>query len=155
MLCLIAGVRRRGRTAEARRKGEAMPHNGGRDMKRNFVSYLALAQGAFYIVTGVWPLVSIGSFQKVTGPKTDLWLVKTAGVLITAIGGMLMMAGLRRTVQPEVPVLGAGAAAGLTAIDVIYVAKGRIAWVYLLDALVEVVLIAAWLWAWQGREQGE
>ena len=132
-----------------------MPHNKGHDRTRGFVSYLALAQGAFYIVTGVWPLVSIGSFQKVTGPKTDLWLVKTAGVLITVIGGVLTMAGLRRTVQPEVPVLGAGAAVGLTAIDVIYVAKGRIARVYLLDALTEVVLIAAWLWAWQERRKGE
>ncbi len=131
-----------------------MPHNDGLAQRRNPVSYLALAQGAFYIATGVWPLVSIGSFQKVTGPKTDLWLVKTAGVLITAIGGVLMMAGLRRTMQPEIPVLGAGAAAGLTAIDVIYVAKGRIARVYLLDALAEVTLIAAWLLAWRGRDQG-
>jgi hypothetical protein len=33
-------------------------------------------------MTGLWPLVSIGTFQQVTGPKTDLWLVKTVGVLI-------------------------------------------------------------------------
>ncbi len=132
-----------------------MPHNDGLEKRHTLVSYLAVAQGIFYIVTGVWPLVSIGSFQRVTGPKTDLWLVKTAGVLITAIGGVLTMAGLRRTVQPEIPVLGAGAAAGLTAIDVIYVAKGRIARVYLLDALAEVVLIAAWLFAWRGRDEGD
>ncbi len=132
-----------------------MPHNDGLEKRHTLVSYLAVAQGIFYIVTGVWPLVSIGSFQRVTGPKTDLWLVKTAGVLITAIGGVLTMAGLRRTVQPEIPVLGAGAAAGLTAIDVIYVAKGRIASVYLLDALAEVALIAAWLFAWREQDKSE
>ena len=32
---------------------------------------LAYAQGGFYLVTGIWPLVSIGSFQRVTGPKVD------------------------------------------------------------------------------------
>ena len=113
--------------------------------RRPAVRYLALGQGIFYILTGVWPLVGIGTFQKVTGPKTDLWLVKTAGVLITVIGGVLTMAGLRRNMQPEMPVLGAGAAAGLTAIDVVYVAKGRISRVYLLDALAEIGLIIAWL----------
>lgn len=51
---------------------------------------LALAQGAFYLATGIWPLVSMRTFERVTGPKTDKWLVKTAGVLITAIGGALM-----------------------------------------------------------------
>jgi 8-oxo-dGTP pyrophosphatase MutT (NUDIX family) len=47
----------------------------------------------FYLLTGIWPLLHIQSFQSVTGPKTDLWLVKTAGVLITVIGAVLMMAG--------------------------------------------------------------
>ena len=47
---------------------------------------LALLQGIFYVATGVWPLIDIVSFQVVTGPKTDLWLVKTVGVLVTVIG---------------------------------------------------------------------
>jgi hypothetical protein len=41
-----------------------------------------LAQGIFYLLTGIWPLVSTNTFQKVTGPKQDLWLVRTAGVWI-------------------------------------------------------------------------
>ena len=46
---------------------------------------LALAQGAYYLLTGVWPLVSIGTFQRLTGPKADRWLVKTVGVLVGAL----------------------------------------------------------------------
>ena len=49
-------------------------------------NYISLAQGLFYFLTGVWALVSIDTFQKVTGPKTDLWLVKTVGVLFRVIG---------------------------------------------------------------------
>ncbi|MFL5801584.1 MAG: hypothetical protein ACJ8CR_07555 [Roseiflexaceae bacterium] len=106
---------------------------------------LALVQGLFYIVTGVWLLLSIRCFEWVTGPKTDRWLVKTAGVLITAIGAALTMAGLRRSVTGELRLLAISSALGLTGIDVIYVARGRIAKIYLLDAVVELALVVAWL----------
>jgi hypothetical protein len=112
---------------------------------------VALGQAVFYIVTGIWPLISIDTFQKVTGPKTDLWLVKTAGVLITAIGLALGLAGLRRQQPPEAALLGVASAAGLTAIDVVYVQRGRISPVYLLDAVAEVGIILAWAVAWVNK----
>jgi hypothetical protein len=105
---------------------------------------VALAQGVFYLVTGVWPLVSIRSFEMVTGPKADRWLVKTAGVLITAIGAALTLAGWRRRVTPEMRLLAICSALGLTGIDVVYVRRGRISKVYLLDALAELGLVGAW-----------
>jgi hypothetical protein len=122
-----------------------------RAKRQELISAVALGQAAYYVVTGVWPLVSINTFQKVTGPKTDTWLVKTAGVLITSIGSVLAVAGLRKTDGPEIPLLAVSSAAGLTGIDVIYVAKGRISPVYLLDALAEVMLIVAWGFAWVKR----
>ena len=33
---------------------------------------VALVQGIFYFLTGIWPLLSMETFLKVTGPKTDL-----------------------------------------------------------------------------------
>jgi hypothetical protein len=117
--------------------------------KLNSLHLLSLAQGLFYFITGVWPLVSIGSFQKVTGPKTDLWLVKTTGVLISVIGVVLLVAGFRRREGPEIPLLAVGSAAGLTGIDVVYVAKKRISPIYLLDALVELGLIGWWAFTWK------
>jgi len=107
---------------------------------------LAMVQGIYYLITGIWPLLHLPSFEKVSGPKTDKWLVRTVGVLITAIGAVLCLAAARRKplAEPEIPTLAVGSAAGLTAIDVIYVAKGRISPIYLLDALLEIVLMAAW-----------
>src|SRR5215217_2358528 len=78
---------------------------------------IALAQGSFYLVTGIWPLVSIRSFEAVTGPKADRWLVKTAGVLIMAIGAALTLAGRRKSVTPEMRLLAVGSALGLIGID--------------------------------------
>ena len=112
--------------------------------RSTLVRYLSLAQGAYYVITGVWPLVSIRTFQKVTGPKTDLWLVKTVGVVVGVIGGVLAVAGLRRQTAPEIPLLAVGSAAGLAGIDIVYVAKKRISSIYLLDAAAELLLIAGW-----------
>lgn len=106
---------------------------------------LCIGQGLFYVGTGVWPLLSIDTFQMVTGPKTDLWLVNTVGVLVTVLGVVLLAAAWRREFPPEVPLLAIGAATALTGIDVVYTARGVILPVYLLDAAAESVLILLWL----------
>ena len=115
----------------------------------NSLRVLALGQGLYYLATGVWPLVHMRSFEAITGPKTDRWLVKTVGVLVTSIGAALLGAGWRRRVTPELVVLGAGSAAGLAVIDVIYVARRRISRVYLLDAIAEGGLAIGWVIRWR------
>jgi hypothetical protein len=105
---------------------------------------LAVAQGAFYVATGVWPLLHMRSFEAVTGEKTDDWLVKTVGALIGVAGVVMTMAGLRRRVTPEIALLAAGSAAALATVDVVYTRKGVIRPVYLLDAVAEAGLVGAW-----------
>jgi hypothetical protein len=109
-----------------------------------FVQGLALAQAIYFGLTGLWPIVHIRSFMAVTGPKHDLWLVRTVGVLITAIAVPIGMAGWRGTITPEIGILAIGRAAGLAAIDVIYVLRRVIARIYLVDAAVELLIIAGW-----------
>jgi hypothetical protein len=105
-------------------------------------SWLAVGQGAFYVVTGLWPLVHLESFEAVTGPKKEKWLVKTMGVFIAAVGGALLLNAKSR--RASLPV-GALSAAALAACDAVYAGKGRIAKTYLLDAAVESALVLAWL----------
>jgi len=123
---------------------------------------LLWVQGLYYFATGVWPLVSIETFQMVTGPKTDHlvtgreadhWLVMTVGVLITAVAITLLVAACRRRHPVEAAVLALGSAIGLTAIDVVYVARQVILPIYLVDAVAECILIAAWVVA-LARERG-
>ena len=89
--------------------------------------------------------ISIHTFQQVTGPKTDLWLVKTIGVLIAVIGAALCLAGMRGDMPPPVVLLAVASAAGLAAVDVTYASQRVISPMYLMDALVEFVLIGWWL----------
>ena len=105
---------------------------------------LCLVQGIYYTLTGVWPLVHMRSFLAVTGPKTDLWLVKTVGVLVAVIGVVIALAWWRGRVTDEVALLAVGSAAGLMAIDVVYVVKRVIPPIYLADAAAEALLIIAW-----------
>ncbi|HZI13913.1 MAG TPA: hypothetical protein VE153_26330 [Myxococcus sp.] len=113
-------------------------------MEREWGERLSLLQGGFYVATGLWPIVHLRSFEAVTGPKPEGWLVKTVGALITVIGGTLVLSGLRRRVTPETRLLAAGSAAAFTAVDTVYTAKRRISPVYLLDAVAETALLAGW-----------
>jgi hypothetical protein len=106
---------------------------------------IAQAQGAFYLISGVWPIVHMRSFLFVTGPKTDLWLVQTVGALLAVIGYALWRAGLRRTVTNEMVIVAAGCAAALAIIDIVFVNKNVIGPVYLLDAAAEIALVLAWV----------
>ena len=105
---------------------------------------VALAQGVYYSATGLWPLLSMKSFEAVTGPKRDRWLVKTVGVLVTAVGVTLIRASRRRRVHPDVALLGGLSAAALAGIDIVYVSRRRISPVYLLDSVPEVLLALWW-----------
>lgn len=107
---------------------------------------LCLLQGLYFFVTGVWPIVSISSFQAVTGPKVDLWLVKTVGALIAVVGAALVVASATEVTATTIT-LAIGSAAALAAVDINYVARRRIAKIYLLDALLEIGLIALWVLA--------
>jgi hypothetical protein len=68
--------------------------------------------------------------------------VQTVGAIVTVAAGVLYGAVRNRRVTPEVVALAAGTAASLGAIDVVYVARGRIRETYLLDAAIEAVFIA-------------
>jgi hypothetical protein len=109
-----------------------------------WLRWAALIQSVYYLLTGFWALVHISSFMWVTGPKTDLWLVKTVGVLVVVIGGALLLARIREHYTLEIVVLAMGSALGLTLIDIYYVLDGRISPVYLLDAVMELILVGMW-----------
>jgi ABC-type cobalamin transport system permease subunit len=105
---------------------------------------LATVQGFYFLATGVWPLLSRETFERVTGPKTDFWLAQTVGVLVASIGGVLLLGAQRRRLDAELEVLGVASAAGLGLVDVVFALRGRIAKVYLLDAAIEGAIVAGW-----------
>jgi hypothetical protein len=106
-------------------------------------SRVLAVQGVYYLTTGLAPFASRRWFERVTGPKTEWWLVQTAGALVGVAGAGLTCAVIRERVTPEVVGMAVGWALSLTMIDVVYVARRRIAPSYLLDAGVEIAILTA------------
>ena len=106
---------------------------------------LALGQGAFYFLTGLWPLFHLRSFLLVTGPKTDLWLVQTFGAVLAVLGAGIGSVGGRRGFSSDWIWLSLFVAVVLGACDMVFVVRGVISPIYLGDAAVEFALAIAWL----------
>jgi hypothetical protein len=107
---------------------------------------LALGQGAYFGATGLWPILHLRSFEAVTGPKPEGWLVKTVGGLLSVIGLTLVASSRRPAVGRESALLAAGSAAALAAVDIWYAGvRRRISPVYLADAPVEIALVLGWI----------
>ena len=107
-------------------------------------STVALVQGIYFFVTGIWPIISMTTFLKITGPKTDLWLVKTVGLILATIGVVLIYAQLTDSINPPVILLAMGSALSLTLVEFMYVIKRVISPIYLADAFAEILLMVWW-----------
>ncbi len=111
---------------------------------------LARAHGAFNILGGLWPLLHMRSFEAVTGPKVDRWLVRTVAGLMVANGSVQVGASGSGEGVVQAGRIGVGTAAVLAAIDLTYAPRGRISRVYLADAAMEVGWVLAW---WLNRDR--
>jgi hypothetical protein len=98
-------------------------------------------QAAYYIATGVWPLLHVRSFMALTGPKRDVWLVQTFGALVAALGATLLPhSGGNRQQQQRTAV---ACALTLAACELVFVGRGRISPIYLADAALELLFAAS------------
>ena len=120
------------------------------------IRLVLIAQGLYYVVTGAWPIVSLSTFETITGPKTDDWLVHMVGALAVAIGVTILGGargrGVERKVKREVIILSAVAAIAFATVDVVYVLNQTIRPIYLGDAALESLILLGLL---VGRKQGE
>ena len=106
---------------------------------------VALVQGIYFFVSGIWPVLHMSSFLRVTGPKTDLWLVRTVGLILAVIGAALILAQVYAQVNAAIIVLAIGSALSLAVIEFVYVSRKVIPPIYLADAVIEVLIIGWWI----------
>lgn len=106
---------------------------------------LALFQGGYFFISGLWSLVSIETFMLVTGPKTDIWLVHTVGALVIAISVPLIKAGVTSRIDEPVIILASATALALASVEIVYVSKEVISPIYAADAALELLMATAWL----------
>ena len=118
---------------------------------RDFVGY---SYAIYFLITGLWPLIDINSFMEITGPKTDIWLVKTVGALVLPTGLLVLRASIIKKYNIEIILMALGAAIALLSIDLYYVFKDVISKVYLLDAFAETIFIICWIYLLKTKQAG-
>jgi len=108
---------------------------------------LLITQSAYYMLTALWALVHIKSFMQVTGPKTDVWLVKTISVMLIPMS-LVLFAGIFRWGNGKTLfLLGAGTALGLAFIDFYYTHHGIISPVYKVDGYMQIIFLVLWIYS--------
>src|SRR3954447_24682329 len=70
--------------------------------KISAVQTILVVQGCYYLLLGLWSILDLDSFLVATGPKTDLWLVRTVSVLLVAVAGCLLLAARKPELSAEV-----------------------------------------------------
>ena len=129
------------RDARSLQKMMALPDN-----EKVFRSLLWV-QASYTMITAIWPLVDIDSFMAVTGPKHDVWLVKTVGALLIPVAACLYSFLFIRTDRKPAIILGSLTALAFICIDFYYAAiTDVIADIYLADGVVELIFLAVWIY---------
>ena len=111
---------------------------------------LAAVQAAYYLASGIWPIVHRASFELVTGKKHDFWLVRTVGGLAVASGASLAVSAARGKRQRETTVL--ALASGLVFVVADVRAAQGYSRLYLGDALLQIAFAPTWIRRWRTAE---
>jgi hypothetical protein len=110
---------------------------------------LAGFHAAYLIATGVWPVVHRRSFERVTGPKQDFWLVRIVGALVAVSGVTLAVAVARGRRSVEAQAVAAGSAVVFSVADVW--AGMNQSRVYFADLVPQALFTPAWFLPWRER----
>lgn len=116
-----------------------------RRMNRKLYSILLWTQGGYTLLTALWGLLDIDCFMTVTGPKTDIWLVKTVSVLLVAIALSLLSGLIDNSFKLPIAILGLSTSVAMAFIDFYYTITDTISKVYAIDGIIEILIMIGWI----------
>jgi hypothetical protein len=122
------------------------------DVSKKAITVILTVQTTYSLVTALWGLVDIESFMKVTGPKTDIWLVKTVSALLVCTSFFFISVVLRREFSFSVFLLAYMQAFALAVIDFYYALNGTISIVYIADGILEIIFVVFWSYVMSLKE---
>jgi hypothetical protein len=109
------------------------------------VRFWGWSHAIYIFITAVWPIIDIESFMMVTGPKTDIWLVKTVGALLIPVSITMMVNLVAVNNKWPLITLAAGTAIAFICVDCYYALNDVISDIYLADAAVEFIFLIGWM----------
>ncbi len=109
-------------------------------------------QGTYYLITGLWPFLHLRSFETVTGPKDDIFLLHMTSALIIVIAGALLLS-LRQEKTPPVLFLAVFSPVAFMFIEILY--RSQINWTYFIDFAIQAVILAALVYSYVKSKKPE
>ncbi len=107
--------------------------------------YLILAHGGYLCIGGLWPLIHMDSFEAVTGPKVDEFLVRSIALILLLTAAVLFSQLHGKELELSAVIMGMGISLILGSIAIISAALGYIRAVYFLDGALHVLFGIGWL----------
>lgn len=102
-------------------------------------------QGVYFLIVGMWPIVSINSFMSFAGPKTDIWLVRTFGAMLACEGFCFIITAMLRHMSFPMLILAFLNSVLLLFVDMHYHLDNVLGESYLVDASIEFLFIVWWV----------
>jgi len=125
----------------------------GQARTSSLMAVVGLAQGLYYFVTGLWPLLSFATYQSMTGIAATGGMAQMFGVSLVIMAIVIAMASIRQAVSLEILVLAVGSGAVIALAEFVLVAQRILPKVYLIDMVARIVLIGLWVSAWTIRRR--
>ncbi len=102
-----------------------------------------IAQGAYYVLAGLWPLVHFSSFSSILAMQVNPFQAQSFGAVLVVVGGNLVEAARREPPGQSPTLLGAAVAGAIAVVSMVWLP--RLAgfsglWV---DLVVEVAIAVA------------
>ncbi len=113
---------------------------GGRDRLRRGV---LLAQGVYYLLTGLWPLVHFDSFADFVALNVIPFQAQAFAAVIIVIGAALIEAARREPPGPYPTMLGAAVAGAIAIVSLFWLPRMGVASGLWIDFALEVAFAAA------------
>ena len=124
-----------------------------KNVETRVYKWLSAIQGVYTVLTALWPLVHIESFFKVTGPKTDIWLVKTVAAILIPLGLCFLLAYRIQRDHWIIILAGITTSVALASIDFYYTGNHTIKWVYALDGVMQTIFLIIWLYVFFNQKK--
>lgn len=125
-------------------------------LNTGLIRILIVVHGAYLLIGGLWPLVHMPSFEAVTGPKAEHWLVRSVAGMLVVIAVVLLVQLRKHRVEASAVVVAMGASLTLGVVGIITAAQGVIDPIYICDGTLHLLFVALWCGAivngvWRAR----
>ncbi len=101
---------------------------------------VVLAQGAYYILAGVWPLLHFSSYARIVAVDVNPFQAQVFAGMLIVIGAALIEAARREPPGPFPTLLGAAVAGAIALVSLIWLPRLGVASGLWIDLIVEVAI---------------